>query len=73
MKETVICDGDDVYDFCVYRGLLIDLDCVNGVSDAPCGVRAGETDQPLHLHCCNLHCASVLCSGDGRHIPVFVE
>ena len=66
MKETVIGDGGDAYDLFVYRGLSIALDCVSGVCDAPGGVCASETDQPLHLHCCNPHGASVLCSGT-RH------
>ena len=67
MRETVIGDGGDVYDFFVYRGLLIDLDCVSGVFDAPGGVCAREIDQPLRFHCCNLHGAAVFCSGTGRH------
>ena len=44
VKEIVIGDDGDVCDLVVYRGLSIDLDCVSDVSDAPCGVCAGETD-----------------------------
>ena len=73
MKETVIGDGGDVYDFFVYRGLSIDLDCVSGVFYAPGGVYVGETGQPPRLHCCDLHGASVLWSGTVRCSLVSVE